>query len=257
MIVYLLAALLGGFQQVNPPGTLVMPSQAAFYSATGGTAVVEIRNYQGLPIPFVDAAGTKWPSATVTLPAGSAVGLGWLLGQTKPDGLNSLNPPGPNQSTLVVRMNCTATESPVGTYDGLAGTGSGIALGYTAPNSTTPMVLAAGVTYTIAPGGGMTINASSGTYNSLSTTTAAQPITPTSVLIATQGGNPLGPSRIGVIFSNTGSNDVFIGTSSGNAVWIVPAGSGGVYVMIGSSVTTLYAWTLTGTGSLSATEYGR
>jgi len=164
MILSLIAAWLTvGSHQTNPPGTMVAPSQAAFYSATGGTAVVEVRNYQGQLVQLVDAAGVPWPNATVTLPAATPVGLGWLLTQTKPDGTNALSAVAASQSSFVIKMNCSATESPVGTYDSSTGAGSGIAAGYPAPTAASPTAFAAGISYTIAPGSVITAAAASGT----------------------------------------------------------------------------------------------
>ena len=175
MILSLLAAaLLSGLGQVNPPGTSVMPTQAAFYSATGGTAIVEIRDATGLPVPLVDAAGVKWPNATVSLPAGQAVGLGWSITQTKPDGTNALVAVGPSQVSFIVRMNCSANESPVGTYDSSAGAGHGIANGYPAPGLSTPTFLGAGVTYTIGLGSVIISGISGGAGATLSN----QPLAP-------------------------------------------------------------------------------
>ena len=157
-----LSALLAGTHQTNPPGTMVAPTQAAFYSGAGGAAVVEVRNYQGQLVQLVDSAGVPWPNATVTLPAGTAVGLGWLLTQTAPDGTHSLTAIPASQSALVIKMNCAATESPVGTYDSSTGTGSGIASGFPAPTASTPTQFAPGVTYTIAAGSIITTTLSQG-----------------------------------------------------------------------------------------------
>ena len=130
MIISLLAAALichaGG--QVNPPGTGVAPTQAAFYSVSGGTGTIEVRNSQGQLVPLVDTAGAFWPNATVALPAGTAVGLGWAVTQATPDGVHPLLPIGTAQYSLILRMNGNATESPVGTYDSSAGAGNGISL---------------------------------------------------------------------------------------------------------------------------------
>ena len=140
------------FLQINPPGVAVLPSQAALYSVSGGTAVVEVRDSLGLTVPFTDTGGGSYSNVTVSLPAGSAVGLGWEIAQTKPDGTHFLNPLSSSQYTVLMKMNCSATESPVGTFDSSAGAGSGIAAGYPGPGANTPTVLLSGVSYTIAPG---------------------------------------------------------------------------------------------------------
>jgi len=158
----LAAALFGARLQVNPPGTTVMPTQAALFASIGGAATIEVRDATGLPIPFVDAIGVKRSAVTVTLPAGTAVGLGWEITQTKPDGTNALKVVGASQYTFIVTMTCSATESPVGTYDSSAGAGNGIATGYPAPSASTPTVFASGVTYTIAAGSVITSSASGG-----------------------------------------------------------------------------------------------
>jgi len=170
----LAAAIWGGWRQVNPPGTLVAPTQAAFFSSSGGTAVVEVRDYRGLPIPLVDSAGVRWANATVNLPAGVAVGLGWAITQAKPDGTNPLVAIAPLQASFIVRLNGFATESPVGTYDSSAGVGNGIAAGLAAPNGSTPTLFASGVTYTVAQGGVI----SSAVGGGASATLSNQPVAP-------------------------------------------------------------------------------
>ncbi len=152
MILSLIAAMLTLGAQTNPSGVGVMPSQAAFYSAAGGTALVEIRNALGLTVPCVDSAGHKYSSVQVTLPAATAVGLGYLLTQTKPDGTDYLLPLTASQYSVVITMACNATESPVGTYDSSVGAGNGIAVGYPAPSSTTPTQFVSGSTYLVAIG---------------------------------------------------------------------------------------------------------
>jgi len=139
--------------QTNPPGIPVLPSQAAFYSSAGATAVVEIRDSTGLVVPFTDSAGTKYSHVSVSIPAGTPVGLGWQITQTAPDATHLLTPLSSSQYSLVVSLTSgTATESPVGTYDSSVGSGNGIATGFVAPDSGTPTVLATGASYTIRAG---------------------------------------------------------------------------------------------------------
>ncbi len=114
--------------------------------------MVEVRDSLGLTVPFSDTGGGSYSSVTVSLPAGTAVGLGWEISQTKPDGTHFLNPLGSSQYTVLLKMNCSATESPVGTFDSSAGVGNGIAAGYPAPSLLSPTVLLSGISYTIAPG---------------------------------------------------------------------------------------------------------
>jgi len=143
----------GAYQQ-NPPGTSVYPSQAAFFSSSGATALVEIRNSQGQVVPFVDQTGAKWGSATVSFPSGVAVGLGWEITQTVSPGSSAFSAVGSGQYSAVVRfLTGTATEAPAGTYDSSAGAGNGIAAGQVAPSVTTPSLFATGVPYQIGYGG--------------------------------------------------------------------------------------------------------
>jgi hypothetical protein len=145
----LLIVLLG---QVNPPGSNVLPSQAAFYSAQGATAQVEVRNYLGQVVPLVDSSGAKFSHCLVTFPPGTAIGLGYAITQTSPAGY-PLVALGASQSSVCVTMvSGSATESPVGTFDSSSGAGSGIATGFPAPDANTPTLFATGLTYTIGPG---------------------------------------------------------------------------------------------------------
>ncbi len=151
MMIAILAAALLSRHQINPPGTSVAPVQAAFYSSAGGTMNVEMRDSTGLTIPFVDAIGVKRSSITVTLPAATAVGLGYQITQTKPDSTNAVKAPTGTYS-MVITMACTANESPVGTFDGSAGAGNGIAAGYPVPSASSPTAFVNGGTYTIGYG---------------------------------------------------------------------------------------------------------
>lgn len=155
-----LAAIVLG--QINPPGTTVSPSQAAFYSAQGATAQVEVRSSFGQVVPFVDTNGGKFSHVLVSFPAGTAVGLGYLLTQTSPNGY-PLAPLSPGANSLCVTMvSGSATESPVGTYDSSPGAGNGIAAGFPAPDAATPTLFAIGLTYTVNPGSVISAKGASG-----------------------------------------------------------------------------------------------
>ena len=256
-----------GTLQINPPGTSVLPSQAAFYSVTGGTANVEVRDSTGLPVPFVDAIGVKRSAVTITLPAGTAVGLGWELTQTKPDGSNALTPIGQSQYSLVVTMNCSATESPVGTYDSSAGVGNGVAAGYPAPTASTPTAFASGVTYSIRVGSVVSVVApaptalASGSLRSNGLTylttystggEASNKVTSTATaLTLSNGGDPSAPYY--VVITNTGTVDAWVAPVSGNHTWICPAGTT-TYIPFGGS--TLYGLANSGSTTLCVTKVG-
>jgi hypothetical protein len=160
MIISLALVLL--LQQLNPPGTAVAPSQAAFYSALGATAQVEVRNSAGQVISLTDTNGGKFSHVMVSFPAGIAVGLGWQLSQTQPGGypLTALVPA--QSSVCVTMISGSATESPVGTYDSSPGVGNGIASGFPAPDATTPTIFASGLAYTISPGSVIVARGSTG-----------------------------------------------------------------------------------------------
>ena len=187
MFIHLLALMAFGLQ-TNPPGIPVVPSQAAFYSAAGATEVIELRNSQGLLVPFTDTAGVAYPHVTITIPSGTPVGLGWQITQTSPDGIHPLHNPSTAQYSVVIKMlSGTATESPVGTYDCSAGAGNGIASGLPAPDSGTPTVFATGVSYTISVGSVITCSLSSG-YASVSDPGLPVNINPLSLALADIGG---------------------------------------------------------------------
>lgn len=129
------------------------PNQVALYSAAGATIVVEVRNAAGVLVPLVDTAGVTYSNQTVTLASSTAVGLGWALSQVKPDATHSIVVPGASAWTLIIRVTSgVVTESPVGTPDGSAGAGSGIAIKAPAPNATTPTSFVPGPLYVISPG---------------------------------------------------------------------------------------------------------
>ncbi len=247
MLLSLLAAALLRVRQINPPGTLAAPVQAAFYSALGGSLNVEMRDSSGLPVPFVDAIGVKRSAVTVTLPAGTAVGLGWEITQTRPDGTNLLKPVSAGYS-MVVTMGCQATESPVGTYDGSAGGGNGIATGYPAPGANTPTNFLAGVTYQLGYGAVVSVVSSSlpgfsglpaksnvsSNFNTFSSGGEAANSVSTSAaaLTLSGGGDPSSP--VCVIVTNAGSSDVWVSPYSGGHTWLCPAGAT-TYVPSGST----------------------
>lgn len=249
--------------QVNPPGTGVAPTQAAFYSVSGGTGTIEVRNSQGQLVPLVDTAGAFWPNATVALPAGTAVGLGWAVTQATPDGVHPLLPIGTAQYSLILRMNGNATESPVGTYDSSAGAGNGIAAGYPSPTASTPTQLVAGSTYLI--GFGSVITSASptsavGNSNGFSNLNAfssggeaANTISTTaSALALSSGGDPA--ASVCVIVTNTGTFDIWVSPYSGGHTWLCPAGAT-TYIPSGS--TALYGLANGGTSTVYCTKAGR
>lgn len=130
------------------------PSQLSLFSAAGSTIRVEIRNAIGVVVPLVDAAGAKWPYATVVIPAGQAEGLGWAIKQVQPDGTNNLNGLNASAWTAVIRVvSGTVNMSTSGTLDGSAGAGYGLIFGLPAPDANTPTTLSPNVTYQIGPGG--------------------------------------------------------------------------------------------------------
>lgn len=269
MLFTFLAAMFLGRGQVNPPGTLVMPSQAAFYSATGGTANIEIRSSSGLPVPFVDGAGLKRSAVTVTLPAATGVGLGWLITQTKPDGTNYLTAiTNSGQYSFLITMNCSATESPVGTYDSSVGVGNGIATGYPAPTASTPTLFSTGGTYSIGVGsvvaavyasppvlasGGLSTNGAT-TFASFTTAALAQSVTATGTAVVTFGSGSALASRRGVSVSNTGTTDMWVGLSATHHWKYIPAGTDR-FIEAATGVT-LYVFTATGTTTYDACEEG-
>jgi len=202
MINCLIAFLAVFTRQVNPPGTAVAPSQAAFYSAQGATAQVEVRNYLGQVVPLVDSNGAKFSHCLVSFPAGTAVGLGYQLTHTSPGGY-PLTALGPAQSSVCVTMiSGTASESPVGTYDSSAGAGNGIAIGFNAPDANSPTQFASGLTYTIGAGGVIAGSGSNG----------RQPVgKSTAMLAASQSG------ASGLYLSGAHSVSRIVGDNAGSA----------------------------------------
>jgi len=249
--------------QTNPPGVPVLPSQAAFFSASGATAVVEVRNGLGLVVPFVDSIGVIRSHVTVTIPASTAVGLGWELTQTAPDGTHYLVPLASSQYSLIVRMTSgDATESPVGTYDSSAGAGNGIAVGFVAPDAGTPTVLASQGLYTISPGmfvvsggsGGTTILPTQGvpsqtnptiTSGSSVTLLAANPGRKYLKIINNSGGPIMislsGGTLSSVVPSNSNPGDLLAPNGGGweNPAHYCPTGAITVYQSSGVSISSI------------------
>jgi hypothetical protein len=249
--------------QVNPPGTNVAPTQAAFYSASGGTGTIEVRNSQGQLVPLLDTAGVPWPNATITFPEGTAVGLGWEITQTMPDGVHPLAAIGSTQYSVIVRMNANASESPVGTYDSSVGAGNGIAAGYPAPTATSPTLLLSGSTYVIGFGSvitGASPTSAVGNSNGFSNLNAfssggeaSNTVTTTaSSLTLSGGGDPA--ASVCVIVTNAGTYDVWVSPYSGGHTWLCPAG-GTTYIPSGS--TALFGLANGGTSTVYCTKAGR
>ncbi|MDR3691175.1 MAG: hypothetical protein P4L46_17470 [Fimbriimonas sp.] len=213
MILSLLAlAALG--RQTNPPGVPVLPCQAAFFSSAGATEVVEMRNAQGQVLPFTDTAGTTYSHVTLTIPSGIAVGLGWQITQTSPDGIHPLRTPSSAQYALVVRVaSGSATESPVGTFDSSPGAGNGIATGYPAPDAGSPTIFGSGVTYTISAGGVVLSSLASG---SASVSDPAMPVNvnPLALCLADIGGAGV---TAGIEFRDANGTTIPLVDSSGVA----------------------------------------
>lgn len=143
-------------QQVNPPGVSVLPSQAAFYdtSGSGSTVAIEVHDQYGATIPLVDSIGTKWPAVVITVPASTAVGLGYEITQTAPDSIHFLKSLSTTGQYSVVAKVLTGgvTENGAGTFDSSVGNGNGIATTLAGPSSTSPLSLSVGAIYQISQG---------------------------------------------------------------------------------------------------------
>ena len=259
-----LLSLLGGqaVQQDNPPSAFVNPAQAAFFDASGGgsTLAVEIHDTKGASIPLVDTAGVKWPAVVISIPASATVGLGWELTQTKPDGTHYLVGLGTSfqYSALVQLKTGSVTESNSGTWDSSLGGGNGISSTKAAPSANNLVSLANGAIYQIRQGDivlALSPPTNAGfSEGSHSGTTTSQAASTSWATLTTYSGTALGFRRLGVHVANTGSADVWVGTTSGSCRWIVPAGSDRQIGIAGQA--TLYFATLTGSSTVYATEYG-
>lgn len=108
-------------------------------------------------------------------------------------------------------------------------------------------------TVTAVPGTGVFKTNDSTSYGSFSIPSSSQTITSTPIVLVTNGGNPLGSSRLGVLVANTGSYDAWVSVSSGTYMWLVPGGSYN-YIPITSAVT-LYIL-CSNTTTVTATEFG-
>jgi len=165
----------------------VTPAQTAFFDASGSgsTVNVEMRSSGGLEIPFVDSTGATFGAVTLTIPAGTARGFGYLVTQTKPDGTHFLNTLTNGGATLIVNVTSgSVTINTAGTIDSSVGSGGGIATQVVAPNATTPTALSIGTIYFIAPGGNVTVSSGQ-------STNAAMPINlnPLAVCLFDAGGS--------------------------------------------------------------------